>query len=339
MGKRSTGHGGIAVIRKVMQIYGRFRPFLVKLRDDNVYAIAGQSAFYFLLAIVPLMMFAVSILQNLHIPQETLEDFLKSILNETAAGELSSFLSNMYNDYSGMSVITLIVTLWSAAQGMHAITNGLNRVHNTHENRNWFILRIRAMFITLVLVALIFAALAVFVLGSTLNDLIMPFMQDMPGYLLNLYALRYLLVYVYLVLIFALMYNRVPNLKKKDRKQYGLVNQLPGAILSATAWFVLSLGISIYVDDFNGFSIYGGLTRVAVLMIWLYWCLLSIMFGAEINVYYHNKIINMRKKRLVRRTIKKVLHFNKKKKGKVRKKTDSLPGKTGNDRIDGQRSG
>ena len=97
--------GGNAMYRRIKKIISITRPFIKKLSEDNVYAIAGQSTFYFILASVPLMMFAVSILQNLHIPQETLEQFIGMILNERATDYLSSFLSNAYADSSGISTV------------------------------------------------------------------------------------------------------------------------------------------------------------------------------------------------------------------------------------------
>ena len=87
--------GGEYMLKKIKKLWETFLPFYNKIQDDNVFAIAGQSTFYFLLAVVPLTMFAVSILQNLHIPQKTLEDFLGLVLNENYSSYLSSFLSNM----------------------------------------------------------------------------------------------------------------------------------------------------------------------------------------------------------------------------------------------------
>ena len=101
------------------------------------------------------------------------------------------------------------------------------------------------------------------------------------------------------------IYRNIPNLTHEARKEYGLIYQLPGALLCALAWILLSFGISIYVGDFNGFSIYGGLAKVAVMMVWLYFCIVCLMFGAEINCFYHiqikyfidNKILKKNKKK------------------------------------------
>ena len=42
----------------------------------------------------------------------------------------------------------------------------------------------------------------------------------------------------------------------------------------------------LYVDKFNGFSTYGSLTTIVILMLWLYACMYIIMIGAYINRYF-----------------------------------------------------
>ncbi len=268
----------------------KLRPYINKVNRDNLFAIAGQSAFFFILAVVPLTMFGLSVLQSLRIPVETLEEFLGLVLNKMASSYVSDFLSDFHYDASRISIVTLVITLWSAAQGIHSIINGFNRIHGTHENRNWLLLRFRAIIVTLSLVVILCATMMVFVLGSTLNAWLSPYIKVLPDFLATLYNMRYFLVYVYLVLIFTMMYRNVPNLSKEVRRDFGFRCNLPGAVFAATAWYGMSVGISVYVDNFNGFSIYGGLTRLAVIMVWLYMCILFLMLGEELNYVYHGFI-------------------------------------------------
>lgn len=274
----------------IRKFYGAYLPFYKKITHDNIFAVAGQCAFFLILTLVPLSMFAVSILQNLHIPISALEEVLSVVLNKQATAYVSNFLGNVSFNSVSVSFVTLIVTLWSAAQGIHAITNGLNRVHHTYENRNWFMLRIRAMFYTAVFVLIIILTALIIVLGSAINDALTPYIPQLPYIVALLYHLRYVIVFLYLVVLFALIYRNIPNLSREKRRENGFKYQLPGALFCAVAWFVLSLGISIYVGDFNGFSIYGSLTKLAVMMIWLYFCIVCLMIGAELNYVYRIQI-------------------------------------------------
>ncbi|MBQ2470748.1 MAG: YihY/virulence factor BrkB family protein [Ruminococcus sp.] len=278
------------MIQLIMRIYRWLKPFLNKLTHDNIYAIAGQSAFFLLLSAVPLAIFGVSILQNLHIPVETLNSFFSIVFNEEVSQSFAQFMSNVYESATGVSLVAIIVTLWSAAKGIQAITNGLNRVHETYENRNWLVLRIRSMLYTVVFILILLATMLIVVLGSTINGLLREYHIKIPGIFGVFYHLRFGIIFVYLVVLFAMIYRNVPNLTRAERKKYGFLYQLPGAFFCAVSWLTLSLGISIYVDDFNGFSIYGSLTKLAVVMVWMYFCLVCMLLGAEINRYYHGEI-------------------------------------------------
>lgn len=295
-------------IDSVRNFIGRFEPITSKILHDNIFAIAGQSAFFIILSAVPLSMFIVSILQNLHIPVDFIEMGLSGIFSEQIVDEISEFLTNAYNNAVGISLITLIITLWSAAQGIHAITNGLNRIYNAYENRNWFFLRIRAMFYTIAFFAIILFSLVIIGLGSTINKWLSPYIKYLPDFVALIYHLRYVLIFLFLVVLFALVYRNFPNISRKQHKEYGIRYQLPGSFLCTLSWYVLSLGISIYVDNFNGFSIYGGLATLAGIMIWLYFCMVCLMICAEINYVYHEQIKKFSLKSLIKKLKNKKSH-------------------------------
>lgn len=275
------------MIKRIAELYRFFRPLIRKINHDNIFAISGQSAFFLLLSLVPFSMFMVSVLQNLHIPVEQIERVFGLIFNEETTRYFSEFLGNVRKDAGSISLITIFFTLWSAAQGIHAITNGVNRIHHTYENRNWFLLRLRAMFYTVIVLVILLASMLVIVLGSSINNALTPFLEHLPDIVNIIYSLRYVLVFLYLVIFFALMYRTIPNFDKQTRRGNNFLTQLPGAVLCAVSWFGLSFGISFYVDNFNGFSVYGSLAKIAVLMVWLYFCIVFLMIGAELNCVYH----------------------------------------------------
>ena len=291
------------VIDFVKKILKKYDPIIKKVSHDNIFAIAGQSAFFILLSSVPLTMFIVSLLQSFHISIELIESTLGSIFSDEVTKEISVFLSGIYQNTVGISLVSLIVTLWSAAQGIHAITNGLNRIYDAYENRNYFFLRIRAMIYTVAFFAIILLSFIIIVLGETINKLVTEYLPYLPDVIALIYHLRYVIIFLGLTLLFATIFRNFPNISREQRKEYSLKYQLPGAFLCTVSWYVLSFGISIYVDDFNGFSVYGGLTRLAIVMVWLYFCMVCLMICAEINYIYHDNIKNFSIKRLFKKII------------------------------------
>ena len=87
-----------------------------------------------------------------------------------------------------------------------------------------------------------------------------------------------------LILFFDVIFTALPNTKLTFK------SQLPGATACAAAWYVFSFGLSIYVDYFNGFSMYGSLTTLVLIMLWMYFCMYILMLCAEFNVVFDEYI-------------------------------------------------
>ena len=255
------------------KIMKKYDPIISKCIHDNIFAIAGQSAFFIVLSSVPLLAFCLSILQGLHISTSFIEQALQSVFTDVFLTQIKYFLTETYQNTIGISFVSIVVTLWSASQGIHAITNGLNRVYDAYENRMWIVLRFRAMFYTVIFFILMSASLVIIALGSYLDDWIQPFISSLP--------------------------NIITAIFKEQKKEYNFKSQLPGAVLCTISWFVLALGISIYVKSFNGFSVYGVITGLAIIMVLLYFLMLLLMICAEINYVYHDTIKKFSFKKLV----------------------------------------
>ena len=83
-----------------------------------------------------------------------------------------------------------------------------------------------------------------------------------------------------LIVFFDVIFAVLPN------KKLSFISQFPGAVLCALAWNGISLLLSIYINYFNGFSMYGSLTTVVLMMLWLYFCIYSTLMCAEFNVTF-----------------------------------------------------
>lgn len=87
-----------------------------------------------------------------------------------------------------------------------------------------------------------------------------------------------------LILFFLLLYIVIP-----DRKS-SLMEELPGAVLTSLGWMVFSYLYSFYIENMGNYSkMYGSLTAIVLLMLWLYACMYMMFIGGEINVYLQSK--------------------------------------------------
>ena len=61
-------------------------------------------------------------------------------------------------------------------------------------------------------------------------------------------------------------------------------NQIAGAVFTSFGWTLASFVISVYMDIFKGFSnLYGSLTTIVIIMLWLYFCMYVMLLGGELN--------------------------------------------------------
>ena len=92
---------------------------------------------------------------------------------------------------------------------------------------------------------------------------------------------RTLLSFVVLTVFWILVYRFLPNRRDLLRRQ------LPGAVFTACGWLFISFIFSIYLDVFTGFSdMYGSLTTIILILLWLYGCMYIVLLGGEVNVLY-----------------------------------------------------
>jgi membrane protein len=57
-----------------------------------------------------------------------------------------------------------------------------------------------------------------------------------------------------------------------------------GSVVVTVLWALVSIGFSIYVDNFGSYDkTYGAIAGVIVLMLWLYLTCYLVLLGAEIN--------------------------------------------------------
>ncbi len=161
---------------------------------------------------------------------------------------------------------------------MMALTQGLQWIAGIQESRNYFAVRIRAALYTVVLLLSVIIFLLLGVFGNSLLHMIgekipmLVYAAEMIVDVKNIFLLLFATV------IFALIYRFMPG------NEMPLAKHVPGAALSAVGWFGCSYAFSIYVEYFHGFAnMYGSLTTVILLMLWLYFCMYITLIGAELN--------------------------------------------------------
>ena len=262
------------------KIFGNVKTFLDKCRIDNITAFAAQSAFFIILSAIPFLVVFSSLLKYTPISQDMLTTAVGNYMPNYISPLVNSIIAEVYNQSVGLISIAAVVAIWSSAKGLQYLGTGLNMVNNCQETRNWFVLRFRAIFYTVVLILTLITVLVLLVFGSTLQKAAIRYVPIISHFMSVLIGIRIIIIMGVLIFFFAWIFKMVPNRKASFK------SQLPGAILSAVSWYVFSFGLSIYVEYFYGFSTYGSLATIVLVMLWLYFCMYILLLCAETNVVF-----------------------------------------------------
>lgn len=276
----------------IWRVIADIKAFTKKCRQDKINAYSAQSAFFILLSIIPFLMVFSSLLQYTSITESMILKIIEQVMPQYISPFLVSIVHEVYHRSMGVISVTAAVAVWSAAKGMQYIAAGLNSVNGIEETRNWFVMRFWAVIYTLVFIAAIISTLLVLVFGNSLRILAEEHLPLLDSIVDVLSHFRGLWMLALLIVFFAVIFAALPN------RSLTFQSQLPGAVICGVTWYVFSFGLSVYVDYFNGFSMYGSLTAIALVMLWLYFCVYLMMLSAEINIVfegYFQKLLGKKK--------------------------------------------
>ena len=267
----------------IWMIAGYGKTYLDKCKRDNIGAFAAQAAFFILMSAIPFLMVFTSLLQYTPISQEYVTDLLCRAMPNYIEPILQPILNEVYSRSVGIISITAIVALWAAGKALQYMTAGLNVLNGIEETRNWLVVRFWSVVYTIVF---IFAIILVLIL-MVFTEYIQGLLDQALGVLGILVAIvsirpliRGLLVFAVLTALFVWLFTVLPN---KKIKAY---TQIPGAVICALIWYVFSMLLSLYVNFYDGFSIYGSMSTIVLMMFWIYSCMFIMFMCAEANVFF-----------------------------------------------------
>jgi membrane protein len=261
-----------------------------KFSRDEIAVYAAQASFFIVIAAFPFIMLLLTLIQFIpSVNQSDLLAFLIRITPEMVHSILVSIVSDLYIKSPGTVVsLTAVTALWSASLGIMSIERGLNRIYECVNPRNYVVRRLICSLYTIVFMISSIAALLVLVLGVSIRKMIVrrfPFMTPLISQAMGLGGIASVVI---LFLSFIALYTALPWKKQKP------LEQIPGALFSVCGWGIFSYLFSIYFKYFKNFSyMYGSLTAIVLLMLWLYFCIYILFLGGVVNHYIRHPYVDL----------------------------------------------
>lgn len=265
-------------------VQGTWRSILA----DRLFDRAAELGFYFFFALFPTLFCASSILG---LAARSASQFYDQLLQHLALVIPTAALGTVLNTFnettaassSGKITFGLVAAVWSASVGVSAIQDALNSVFQLKESRSYLMARVKAITLTIVLLAIFTVALSAMLGGDFFAALSDRWIH--PKWAAEITAVGsrvagWTLAAVLLTLFFAVIYCWAPDLKTERRWQW----LTPGGVFGIVGWLLASLGLRVYLHFFNTYSItYGSLGAVIILLTWFYITGLMLLVGAEVN--------------------------------------------------------
>lgn len=257
--------------------------------EDRLFGRAAELSYYFLLALFPLLIFmtsAIGIVVGTDMgARQQLFNYLARIMPPSAFQLVNATMIEVSKASSGSKLsFGLLAALWTASNGMSAITDSLNAAYDVEESRAWWKQRLVAITLTVALSALIISALLLVVAGSNIAEGIANAYGYGSAFAIVWKIVQWPIVLAFMTLAFALIYYFAPDLRRQKWQWL-----TPGAAIGVALWLLISLGFRVYLQFFNSYSnTYGSLGAVIILMLWLYFTGLAVLIGGEINSEIEN---------------------------------------------------
>ena len=272
------------------EILKKIKNITDKIAEDHISAYAAQSAFFIMLSLVPILLLLMTLVRFTPITQADIMAAAYELFPKTVSSTIISIVNEVYSQTGTAISVSLLVALWSAGKGVLAISNGLNTIRGQLETRNYIFLRLRAAIYTVLFLLAIILSLVFLGFGNSISMLVnkyIPVFQYVMDFIIETRTIIMILV----LIVFSLsIYMFLPNKRRRLRSQF------PGAIFTAFGWTLASFIFSIYMDIFKGFSnMYGSLTTIVIIMLWLYFCMYVVLLGGEMNDLLEQWVDNSRK--------------------------------------------
>jgi len=260
------------------KIITTLKKLIASTERDRVFLYAAQASYFVIVSIIPFICLLISafsffipadiytIFDAYEIPAE-IEGVLYAIIDQLLATQKVSLLS-----------ISAIIALWTASRGMDSVRIGLERVYHEKPSKDFLKQQVKSLVSTIILIIVLLMNVVFSIFGAAIAEVLhLELLFDIIMYLSV--PILFLTMCTAFTIIYAFV-GKIGMVRWKER----IVQHLPGAVFTTIGWMLFSYGFTLYIHFFPSASaIYGSLTAVCLLLLWVYVCVIILLVGAEVN--------------------------------------------------------
>jgi membrane protein len=263
-----------------------FRNIVERTGQQRLPGLASEMAYNAMLALFPGILALLTAIGLVRISQDTFQD-LASQISQVAPQDALTLIQNFIGEIGaqpnrGLFSLSFIVSLWAASGVLSAAMIALDQIHQVplSQRRPFWKAKLVSLGLTIgTIQLLIVASVLVFVSDFIVQVVAHQSGALQPGVMTLWRWFTWPVALGIIALACAFIYRYGPS-----RWTPG-TPILPGAILAAVFWALLSGVFRFYVSHFGSYNrAYGAIGAVIVLLFWLYLSSLMMLIGAQLNV-------------------------------------------------------
>jgi membrane protein len=248
-----------------------------KSNEDHAKDMAASIAYFSFFSLFPLLVGVIAG-ASLFLERSEIQARLDRMLSDEFPGSADFLRTNVEAliDLRGAAGIASVAgLLWSASKMFGALSRGINLAFGMPKGHPFYLSKLRYFGMTVLVSLLLLSAVA----ASMALDVIAQFKPAQLGLddstLTSLGG--HLASFVFVFAIVLMLYAIVPYKRRPWREL------LPGALVAALLFELGKALFVLYLENVGSLeAVYGSLTSVIVLLLWLYFSARVLLFGAEL---------------------------------------------------------
>ena len=242
-------------------------------------------AYYFVLAIIPILTLTVLIASSFNISIDSVSSLIRSILPDKASNFIVDIISGKSFD-STVGVFNIIAFI-VATNGTYAIIKASNTLYKV-EKSDVIKDRIKSVILLVAILTLLIFLILFPIFGDKIlesiknNDILVNVIDEI---IILFKIIKWPLTFLILFFNIKLIYTISPSTNVLSQ------HTTYGALSTTFLWIVLTAIFSYYLKYFARYDIlYGNLSSIIILMIWLYMISYTFILGIVINTTKYKEV-------------------------------------------------
>ncbi len=255
------------------------RRLVRRFLDDDVNALAAESTYYFILGLVPFMIFLGNAMLFFAAPQV---EFILRLLTYLPHEVAMTIEGHMYRILQARSSLWMFVglgtALWTSSQGVDTLIRAMDRAFFGDRNKqSYVVVKAKSLVFTLLISFAMILSLGLIVFGNAMVYGATLYFQ-IPPLFLDLWTLaKYGIPFAAIALSLAAFYQWAPAGKRHD-----WLSVIGASFLMTFLWLGLTAVYGYYMTHISSMGLtYGSLVGLIVLFVWFHLTAEVIILGGE----------------------------------------------------------